>query len=78
MDTKHKQYGDLSWWAPYQRVISHWARQSADPPCEAPTIRFGLWPSKNKLFYLLQWNSFKNDEKYFLFYLKSCFRSKDI
>ena len=23
-------------------------------------------------------NSFKNDEKYFLFHLKSCFRSQDI
>ena len=30
-----------------------------------------------KLFYLLQWNPFKNDGKWFLFHLKSSFRSKD-
>ena len=31
-----------------------------------------------KLFYLLQWKPFKNDEKWFLFHLKSSFRSQDI
>ena len=29
-------------------------------------------------FYLLQWKLFKNDEKYFLFHLKSSFCSQDI
>ena len=29
-------------------------------------------------FYLLQWKLFKNDEKYLLFNVKSCFRSWDI
>ena len=33
-------------------------------------------PKKN--FHLLQWQPFKNDEKCFLFYLKSSFRSQDI
>ena len=40
--------------------------------------KFGLSPSKKKMFYLIQWKSFKNDEKCFLFYLKSSFRSQDI
>ena len=31
-----------------------------------------------KFFYLRQWYPFKNDEKYFLFHLKSSFRSQDI
>ena len=31
-----------------------------------------------KLFYLLQWKSFKNDEKCFLFHLKNSFCSQDI
>ena len=34
-------------------------------------------PKKN-LHYLLHWTYFKNDEKYFLFHLKSSFRSQDI
>ena len=34
-------------------------------------------PSK-KLSYLLQWKPFKNREKWFLFYLKTSFRSQDI
>ena len=29
-------------------------------------------------FYLFQWKPFKNDEKSFLFYIKSSFRSQDI
>ena len=33
---------------------------------------------KNNCFYLLQWKLFNNDEKCFLFYLKSSFRSWDI
>ena len=46
---------------------------------EAPTIKAGLSPSKKKIFfYLLQWKPFKNDKKYFLFYLESSFRSQDI
>ena len=31
-----------------------------------------------KLFYLLQWNHFKNDEKCFLFHFTSYLRSQDI
>ena len=41
-------------------------------------IKVGLPPSKKNLFYLLHWESFKNDEKCFLFHLKSSFRSQDI
>ena len=37
-----------------------------------------LSPSKKKLFYLLQWKSFKNDKNCFLFHLKSSFHSQDI
>ena len=33
---------------------------------------------QKKLFHLLQWKSFKNDEKWFLFHLKSSFSSQDI
>ena len=36
-----------------------------------------LSPSK-KLCYLLYWKPFKNDEKYFVFKLKSSIRSQDI
>ena len=32
---------------------------------------------KKKMRYLLQWKPFKNDEKCFLFHLKSSFRSQD-
>ena len=35
-------------------------------------------PSTKKLFYLLQWKTFINDEKCFLFHLKSSFRSQGI
>ena len=38
-------------------------------------IKVGLSPSKKKSFYLLEWKPLKNDEKFFLFHLKSCFRS---
>ena len=41
-------------------------------------IKVGLSPSKKNLFYLLHWKPFKNDEKGFLFHLKSPFRSEDI
>ena len=34
--------------------------------------------SKKNLFYLLQWLPFKNDEKCFLFHVKTSFRSQDI
>ena len=34
--------------------------------------------SRKNSFYLLQWKSFKNDEKCFLAHLKSYFRSQDI
>ena len=47
----------------------------------APTqirIKFGLLPSKINLIYLLQRKPFKNDEKYFLFHLKSSFHFQDI
>ena len=40
-------------------------------------VKVGLSPSK-KLYYLLDWNPFKNDEECFLFHLKSSFRSQDI
>ena len=33
---------------------------------------------QKKLYYLLHRNPFKNDENYFLFYLKNTFRSQDI
>ena len=41
-------------------------------------IKVGLSPSKKNFYCLLQWWLFKNDEKSFLFYLKSSFRSQDI
>ena len=41
-------------------------------------FKVGLPPSKKNLFYRLQWKPFKNDEKSFLFHLKSSFRSQDI
>ena len=42
------------------------------------SLKVGLSPSKKILFYLLHWKPFKNDEKYFLFHLKSSFRSQGI
>ena len=42
------------------------------------SIKVGLSPSKKKLYYLLDWKPVKNDEKYFLFDLKSSFRSPHI
>ena len=45
-------------------------------PKEALKVR--LSPSKKISFYLLRCNPFKNDEKCFLFQLKSSFRSQDI
>ena len=41
-------------------------------------IKVGLSPSKKNSFYLLQQNPFKNDEKCFLFHLKSSSSSQDI
>ena len=41
-------------------------------------LKVGLSPSKINLIYLLKWKPFKNDEKCFLFHLKSSFRSRDI
>ena len=41
------------------------------------TFKVGFSPSK-RIFYLLQWKPFKNNEKYFLFHLKSSFGSQDI
>ena len=41
-------------------------------------IKVGLSPSRKISFYLLQKKPFKNDEKCFLFYLKSSFHSQDI
>ena len=41
-------------------------------------VKIGLSNSKKKLFNLFQWNVFKNDEKWFLFHLKSSFHSQDI
>ena len=45
---------------------------------ENSRIKVGFSPSKKNYFYFLQWKPFKNDEKYFLFHLKSSFRSQDI
>ena len=42
------------------------------------SIKVGLSPSKKKLRYLLHWKPLKNDEKCFLFHLKSSFCSQDI
>ena len=41
-------------------------------------IKVGLLPSKKDLFYLLEWKSFKNYEKLFLFHPKSSFHAQDI
>ena len=41
-------------------------------------LKLGLSPSKKISFYLLQWKPFKNDEKCFLFHLKSSFLSQNI
>ena len=40
-------------------------------------LKVGLSPS-NKIFFLFRGKEFRNDEKCFLFYLKSSFRSQDI
>ena len=40
--------------------------------------KLGLSPSKNKMLYLLQWKPLENDEKCFLFHLKSSFGFQDI
>ena len=42
-----------------------------------PVIKVGLSRSKKILCYLLHWKPFRNDEKWFLFHLKSSFRSQD-
>ena len=42
------------------------------------SIKVGLSPSIKNCSYLLQWKPFKNDEKCFLFHLKSFFCSQDI
>ena len=42
------------------------------------TIKIGFSPSKIRKIYLLKWKPFKNDEKCFLFHIKSCVRSWDI
>ena len=42
------------------------------------TLKVGLSPSKKDSCYLLGWKPSKNDEKYFLFHLKSPFPSQDI
>ena len=44
----------------------------------SPTLTVGLSPSKKKLFYVLQWKYFKNDEKCFIIHLKSPFCSQFI
>ena len=44
----------------------------------AYVLKVGLSPSKKISLYLLQRKPFKNDEKCFLFQLKSSFRSQDI
>ena len=41
-------------------------------------FKVGLSPSKKMSFYFLPWKPFKNDEKCFLFHLKSSFRSQGI
>ena len=42
-------------------------------------IKVGISPSKkNKMFFLFHRNPFKNDQKCFLFHLKSSFRSQNI
>ena len=41
-------------------------------------LKSNFRPPKKKMFYLLQWQPFKNGEKCFLFHLKSSFRSQDI
>ena len=41
-------------------------------------FKVGLSLSKKNYFYLLQWKPFKNNEKRFLFHLKSSFHSQDI
>ena len=46
--------------------------------CWNGILKVRLSPSKKISVYLLQWRPFKNDEKCFLFYLKSSSRSQDI
>ena len=41
-------------------------------------LKVGLSSSQKIPIYLLQWKAFKNDEKCFLFHLKSFFHSQDI
>ena len=43
-----------------------------------PLFKVGLSPSKKYSFYLLQMKALKKYEKFFLFHLKSSFRSQDI
>ena len=42
------------------------------------SVKAGLSSSKNNSFYLLQWKPVRNNEKWFLFHLKSSFGSQDI
>ena len=46
--------------------------------CIYPDMKRGISPSKKKCFICFDENPFKNDEKCFLFHLKSSFRSQDI
>ena len=58
----------------YQRIIYCQISEAAAPRCSLkPDCHF-----PKKLFYFLQWKPFKNDEKCFLFHLKSCSHSQDI
>ena len=46
----------------------------SDAVSDAEILKFGFWLSKKKLFYLLQWKLFKNDEKNaFYFIVKTPF-----
>ena len=60
-------------------AVSELLRENQQGGTVIPThirVKVGLSPTKK--FCLLQWKSFKNDEKCFLFHLKSSFCSQDI
>ena len=50
----------------------------AEKTASKRVVKVGLSSSKKIFCYLLQWEPFKNDERFCLFHLKSSFRSQDI
>ena len=58
-------------------IFLNWAKKNICGGLEL-LFKSRLLPSKKVSFYLLPWKPFKDDEKCFLFHIKSSFRSQDI